>query len=161
MTRTLTRTATFGALVAVLSFSSLSYGQAKIDMSDGRWVSLGGGLRTAFRSTQGTPGGTYTHNLTLESIRVYINSQVHEDFQVEANTEYGGPTSEFRVLDAVVKYAPNEKFNVWMGRHLPPSDRANLDGPYFLSAYDYPGLVSRYLRFSARVTTCSLPGARW
>jgi hypothetical protein len=31
-----------------------------------------------------------------------------------------------------------------MGRHLPPSDRANLDGPYFLSTWDYPGLVSRY-----------------
>jgi hypothetical protein len=63
---------------------------------------------------------------------------------VEFNTEYSAPVSELRVLDAVVKFAPSEYFNVWAGRHLPPSDRANLDGPYFLSIYDYPDLASRY-----------------
>jgi hypothetical protein len=145
MKLTLARTAAgLGVGLAILCSASLSYGQAKIPMSEDRWVSLGGGLRTSFRSTQTAPGGSYGQTFSLDSIRLYVNSQLHKDFQVEANTEYGGLTSEFRVLDAVVKYAPNEYFNIWMGRHLTPSDRANLDGPYFLSAYDYPGLVSRY-----------------
>src|SRR5688572_19289313 len=144
MKRTFTRRlADFGVLIAILCSSSLVYGQAKIDMSDGRWVSVGGGLRTAYRGFQATPSGNYIHDISLDSIRLYFNAQVHEDFQVEANTEYDG-SGEIMVLDAVVKYAPNEYFNVWMGRHLTPSDRANLDGPYFLSVYDYPGLVSRY-----------------
>jgi hypothetical protein len=82
--------------------------------------------------------------INLDSVRLYVNTLLHKDFQVEFNTEYVAPVSDLRVLDAVVKYAPSEYFNVWMGRHLPPSDRANLDGPYFLSTFDYPGLVSRY-----------------
>ena len=136
---------TFSLFLILVCFSSTAFGQAKIELSDGRWVSLGGGLRNSFRSTETSPdSGSYVQKFTLESVRLYINSQLHEDFQVELTTEYGGPTSEYRVLDAVVKYAPSPYFNVWMGRHLTPSDRANLDGPYFLSAYDYPGLVSRY-----------------
>lgn len=120
------------------------YGQAKITLPEDRWVSLGGGLRTNFRSTETAPeSGSYMQKFTLESVRLYVNSQLHKDFQVELNTELGAET-DFRILDAVVKYAPSEYFNVWMGRHLTPSDRANLDGPYYLSTWDYPGLVSRY-----------------
>jgi hypothetical protein len=111
-------------------------------MSEDRWVTVGGGLRTAYRASEGAGDG-YTHDISLDSIRLYFNAQVHKNFQVEANTEYDA-LGKLNVLDAVVKYAPNEYFNIWMGRHLTPSDRANLDGPYYLSAYDYPGLVSRY-----------------
>ena len=132
-------------LITILACSPVVYGQAKINLDEGRWVSLGGGLRTAFRAAEEAPdSGTYLQTITLESVRLYVNSQVHQNILVEMNTEYAGATSEFRVLDAVVKYTPSQYFNIWMGRHLPPSDRANLDGPYYLSTYDYPGLVSRY-----------------
>lgn len=134
-----------GAFVVLMFCTSAIYGQAKIQLDEGRWVSLGGGMRTAFRSTETAPdSGKYVQKISLDSARLYINSQLHKDFQVELTTEYVAPISELRVLDAVVKYAPSEYFNIWMGRHLPPSDRANLDGPYFLSTYDYPGLVSNY-----------------
>jgi hypothetical protein len=135
--------ATLSVLIVMIS-SSIAFGQAKINMDDNRWVSVGGGLRTAFRSTETAPdSGTYAKDFTLESIRLYVNAQLHKDFQAEFNTEYDG-SGDINVLDAVVKYSPKEYFNIWMGRHLVPSDRANLDGPYFLNAYDYPGLVSRY-----------------
>jgi len=45
-------------------------------------------------------------------------------------------------LDAVAKFnfAPIE---IWVGRHLPPSDRSNLDGPFYLNAaYTYPMIQS-------------------
>jgi hypothetical protein len=135
----------FSALIAFMICSTLAYGQAKIQIDPDRWVTVGGGLRTAFRSTEtGPDSGSYVQKFSLDSTRLYVNAQVHKDFQVEMTTEYVAPISELRVLDAVVKFAPSEYFNVWAGRHLPPSDRANLDGPYFLSAYEYPGLVSRY-----------------
>ncbi len=35
------------------------------------------------------------------------------------------------VLDAVARIELNPKFNIWAGRFLPPSDRANLAGPYY------------------------------
>jgi hypothetical protein len=113
-------------------------------MPEGRWVSLGGGMRTSFRATEtGSSTGTYNQNFMIDSIRIYINSEFHKDFAIEVNTEYDG-SSDIGILDAVVKYQPNEKFNIWMGRHITPSDRSNLDGPYFLSIFDYPSLVSLY-----------------
>src|SRR6202158_1237081 len=35
-------------------------------------------------------------------------------------------------------------FNVWMGRFLPPTDRANLSGPYYQNAWNYPATVNGY-----------------
>jgi hypothetical protein len=132
------------SVLIVLISSSIAFGQAKINMDDNRWVSVGGGLRTAFRSTETAPDSDiYSKDFTLENIRLYVNTQLHKDFQAEFNTEYDG-SGDIMVLDAVVKYSPRPYLNIWMGRHLVPSDRANLDGPFFLNAYDYPGLVSRY-----------------
>ncbi|MGY8765255.1 MAG: hypothetical protein ACKVI5_00195, partial [Nitrospinaceae bacterium] len=42
-----------------------------------------------------------------------------------------------RLLDAVAKINI-AGFDFWTGRFLPPSDRSNLDGPYFLNAYQFP-----------------------
>lgn len=130
---------------AVCLWAGPAFGQAKITMDDGRSLTIGGGLRTSFRTTETGPDtGDYNQDILLDSVRLYFNAQVAKDLQVEFNTDYGQPDSDLRVLDAVVKYTPSPYFNVWMGRHLPPSDRANLAGPYFANAYDYPGLVSRY-----------------
>ncbi len=118
-------------------------GQAKIDLDDGRWVSIGGGLRATFRAAE-QPDNTYTKNFDLDNARLYVNSQIHEFLTLEFNTEYVQSSSEIRVLDGVAKFSPSEYFSLWAGRHLPPSDRANLDGPFYLAAYEYPGLVSRY-----------------
>ena len=35
------------------------------------------------------------------------------------------------MLDAVARFELSPKFNIWAGRLLPPSDRANLSGPYY------------------------------
>ena len=144
MKRTFTHCLAALSVLIVLISSSIAFGQAKINMDDNRWVSVGGGLRTAFRSTETFPdNGIYAKDFMLDNIRLYVNAQLHTNFQAEFNTEYDG-SGDINVLDAVVKYSGSPYFNIWMGRHLVPSDRANLDGPFFLNAYDYPGLVSRY-----------------
>lgn len=131
-------------LVLVCAAAVGASAQAKITAADGRSVSVGGGLRTLFRTTDGPETGDSLKEFVLESARLYVNADVHQDISVEFNTEYGSADSTLRVMDAVVKYAPSPYFNVWMGRHLPPSDRPNLAGPYFSVPFDYPGLVSRY-----------------
>jgi len=145
MKRILWRRSIFSALlVTTLTLSATEVnGQFRVELDDGRWIQVGGGIRSTFRAAE-QPGGSYTNDVSLDNTRLYFNAQPHESFLVEMNTEYVGSTSEIKVLDAVAKFGPNESFNVWAGRHLPPSDRANLDGPFFLSAYEYPGLVSRY-----------------
>ena len=47
------------------------------------------------------------------------------------NTEYNGAGNDVDVLDAAAQFEFSDKFNVWVGRFLPPSDRANLYGPYY------------------------------
>ena len=47
------------------------------------------------------------------------------------NTDYNGANNDVDVLDAVGQFAFSSKFNIWFGRFLPPSDRANLYGPYY------------------------------
>ncbi|HET9217720.1 MAG TPA: hypothetical protein VFR18_12115, partial [Terriglobia bacterium] len=48
MKRTFTHCLAAMSVLIVLTSSSIASGQAKINMDDNRWVSVGGGLRTAF-----------------------------------------------------------------------------------------------------------------
>jgi hypothetical protein len=83
------------------------------------------------------PVYTVNHNL-----RPYINGQVHEYVKFEGNLDSNA--GDIVVLDAILKLEFHDYFNVWLGRFLPPSDRANLSGPYFQNAWTYPGGVHAY-----------------
>jgi hypothetical protein len=67
----------------------------------------------------------------LNSVRLYVNGPVTERIKFMFNTEYNGASNDIGVLDAVAMIEFSPKFNVWFGRFLPPSDRANLYGPYY------------------------------
>lgn len=41
------------------------------------------------------------------------------------------------ILDAIAKFEFNEHFNFWIGRMLLPADRAELNGPFYHSTYDF------------------------
>ncbi len=87
--------------------------------------------------TEGSPTYTLNHNL-----RPYLSGQVHRYVKFEANLD--SSEADIVVLDAIVKLEFNDYFNLWAGRFLPPSDRANLSGPYFQNAWTYPGNVNAY-----------------
>jgi hypothetical protein len=115
-------------------------------MTGGR-LKLGVGLRSTVRAVEdGSANGKhYSYQGDLENIRLYTTSKLTDRFAVEFNTEFdSGNDDAVRVLDAVLKYNHSDAFNLWLGRHLPPSDRSNLDGPYYLATFDFPGLTSRY-----------------
>jgi len=93
-------------------------------------VTVGAGLRSSY--THISPDGEDdTDKFALDSARIYVNGPVTEQIKFMFNTEYDGSSNKIGVLDAVARIELSPKFNVWMGRFLPPSDRANLYGPYY------------------------------
>ena len=89
-------------------------------------VSVGGGLRA------GASWGDGDDNYGLNNVRLYINGTVGPA-SIEVNTESSADGSELdaTILDAVAKLSVSDSVNVWVGRFLAPSDRANLSGPYY------------------------------
>ena len=93
-------------------------------------VTLGGGVRTSFVHTE-PDGGEGTDTFALDSARLYVNGTVTPTIKVMFNTEYNGAGNDVEIMDAVVRLEFSDKFNVWFGRFLEPSDRSNLYGPYY------------------------------
>jgi hypothetical protein len=101
---------------------------------------VGGGLDTSTGTTSGDSLGINTLD-----VRPYISGQVHPLLKFEGNLDLNnGDQGRIHVLDAVAKFEPDDLFNVWFGRFLPPSDRANLSGPYYQNAWNFPTGVNGY-----------------
>ncbi len=104
-------------------------------------VTVGGGMRTSFSATDydfddgdGGTGSDSTSDFALNSARLYISGKATDNISFMFNTEYNSNDEEIRVIDAAAQFAfAGGKHNIWVGRFLPPSDRANLYGPYYAS----------------------------
>jgi len=96
---------------------------------------VGGGLRTSFVSTDyDAEGAESASDFAINSARLYFSGKATENIGFMFNTEYNSNDEEIRIIDAVAQFAfDGGKHNVWVGRFLPPSDRANLYGPYYAS----------------------------
>ena len=140
------------ALVLCLALPSLAFAGAKIKIDDTKYFQIGMGFRANMNTVEDAAanGTDDTIDIAVNNMRIYTVSQVHKNIQIEYNTELSSGTADgttdsamrVRLLDAVAKFnfAPIE---VWVGRHLPPSDRSNLDGPFYLNAaYTYPMIQS-------------------
>jgi len=100
-------------------------------------VTVGAGVQTAFVNDQ-PEGADASNRFELVTVRLYVNGPVTNKINFTFNTEYDGiggtsPNVNNRliVLDAIARLEFSPKFNIWAGRFLPPSDRANLYGPYY------------------------------
>ena len=87
-------------------------------------------MKTSFVHTD-PEVGTSTDQFLLNSARIYVSGGVVENIKFMFNTEYNGNSSQIGVLDAAARLEFKPEFNIWMGRMLPPSDRANMYGPYY------------------------------
>lgn len=116
-----------------------SYSGATFKIDDTKWVSIGAGLRTSFKSVEdGANGSKWTNDFNLDNIRLYLNGQIHKYIKMEFNTDCqtcsnGG---EMRILDAIGKFELNPMFNVWAGRMLVPAERREMNGPFYSSIYN-------------------------
>ncbi|MHB8482169.1 MAG: hypothetical protein ACYDBV_05445 [Nitrospiria bacterium] len=153
----------FLGISLLVTFGALSEARAggMIKIDDDKWISVGAGLRTDFSSAQNAaPNGTdSSKNFTLDSMRLYTNGQIQKYIKFTFNTEIDpGNKSAVRVLDAIAQIEFSDYFNIWMGRLLPPSDRSNLDGPYYLNSFNFPFVQNYPALFDGRDNGLALWG---
>jgi hypothetical protein len=98
-------------------------------------VTIGGGARTSivYDSPEDADG---TSRVFLDSARLYVNGSPTEHIKFMFNTEYDGHNNQIGVLDAVAMWSGSDKVNIWFGRFIAPSDRANLYGPYYANHWN-------------------------
>lgn len=147
--RGLLRIGAKAAPAMALAISCLTTGETArarvvIPLGEEQWFSVGFGLRPFFSDvTRNNTPGTNPDRVDLESFRLFSSASFNQYLKATFNTEITSNRT-IEVLDGYAQFEPLDEINVWGGRMLPPSDRANLDGPYYLLGWSYPGVVSRY-----------------
>jgi hypothetical protein len=106
-------------------------------------LDLGLGLRTEFSFDPDRDAGDAPVYGIAYDLRPYLSGQINRYIKFEGNLD-SESTNNIRVLDAVLKLEFGDYFNIWTGHFLPPSDRSNLSGPYYLNAWSYPTGVHAY-----------------
>lgn len=93
-------------------------------------LSIGGGIQGSYShtTTHGTPD---LDQFSLDHGRLYFSGDVTKEIGFIFNTEYNSNTNTMQILDAAGQLHLSPKLNIWFGRFLPPSDRANLYGPFY------------------------------
>ena len=93
-------------------------------------VTVGAGIQTSYEHTEPT-GSTSVDQFEANHVRLYFSGDITKDISAMVNTDYSSSTDNMQILDAVGEFHPSPMFNVWFGRFLPPSDRANFHGPFY------------------------------
>lgn len=124
--RPLSRTASIAVSAALLTAGGAA-GAADVALPA---ISLGAGMRASYTHSDLT-ATTSANDFALDSFRLYINGSVTDTIKFTANTEYNSTTDGVIVMDAIARFEYSDAVNIWAGRLLPPSDRANLYGPYY------------------------------
>lgn len=108
-----------------------------IEVGENHTVSFGAGMRAGYARNDDAS------DYSLQSVRLYVNGQIHEKVKFTFNTEcescvFGqdandpvGAAGDIDVLDAIAQFEFDPGFNIWIGRMLTPADRIELNGPYY------------------------------
>jgi hypothetical protein len=133
------------AVLASLAGASTGYAGQTFQGGDDKSLSLGFGLRTSFTSLEnGAPDGTSrSKTFNVDDARLYITGHLNKMVSGTFNTERDS-AGNIVLMDGFTEFAFSDTFNVRAGRLIPPSDRSNLDGPFYLNAWQFPGVVSQY-----------------
>jgi len=119
-------------------------------------INVGVGVRTVYSMTEDAAGSdtdgvsgdeSWDKDFNLDSMRLYFNARVTDNITLEINTdvhERSVTDDNINILDAFVEYKWNDYFHVRVGRHLPASDRYNLDGPYYGNSFFFPLVSQRW-----------------
>ena len=129
-------------------------GTIKSDDED-KYISLGMGIRTSFTSGEdrSASGAQWDNTFAVDNARVYINGGIHKYVKFTFNTECfncsvnggginGPPGGQFNgnsnmgLIDAIGKFEFTRTINFWVGRTLVPTERGELNGPFYHQVYD-------------------------
>jgi len=110
----------------------------------------------------GPTGGQWNNSFAVDNARVYINGGIHKYVKFTFNTECfncsvglggvaqnsntggapGGGGGQFNgnsnmgLIDAIGKFEFSRTINFWVGRTLVPTERGELNGPFYHQVYD-------------------------
>ena len=135
-------------LAALAASCALPFHQAlasaTIPIGPDKSVSVGFGMRSSYSSVEdGAADGSRSSDFNLDSARLFFGASLNKNIKGMFNTEWDG--EQIRVLDAVGMFEISPELNIWAGRLLAPSDRANMAGPYYsLGGGYWAGVASRY-----------------
>ncbi|HVB35520.1 MAG TPA: hypothetical protein VNJ52_14285 [Patescibacteria group bacterium] len=93
-------------------------------------LTVGGGIQTNYDHYQPDVGQSLDQ-FPLDHARLYFSGDITPHLSAMFNTDYDSTTNQMQILDFVGEFHASSKFNIWFGRFLPPSDRANLYGPFY------------------------------
>ncbi|MGE4605541.1 MAG: hypothetical protein AAEJ52_02240, partial [Myxococcota bacterium] len=147
MKRLLLGLTTISIVLAVGLTAGSAWAGYKMEIDEFKWISLGMGARFEAGATEKDTGNAWEKNFNVDSVRPYISGQVHEYIKFEVNLDFQTGTdldTYLRLLDGIVKFEFNDQVNIWGGRFLPPTDRANFSGPYFLNTWAFPLVAQKY-----------------
>ncbi|TFW20459.1 porin [Duganella callida] len=130
--------------IAVAAVTGNVWAGATVNFGEAKSVSVGFGLRESYTSAENAaPDGGRSNDFNLDSGRLYFGASLNKNIKGMFNTEWDG--DKIRVLDAAGQFAISPELNIWAGRLLSPSDRANMAGPYYsLGGGYWAGVASRY-----------------
>jgi len=97
-------------------------------------LTVGAGIQASYDHTE-PDSGTSLDQFQLNHLRLYFSGDITKNISAMVNTEYNSGTNNIGVLDAVGEFHTSPMFNIWFGRFLPPSDRANLYGPFYANEW--------------------------
>ncbi|MCP2006582.1 porin [Duganella violaceipulchra] len=132
-------------LAAAAAVAGNAYAGATVNFGEDKSVSVGFGMRESYTSAKnGAPDGTdRSSDFNLDSARLFLGASLNKNIKGMLNTEWDG--DKIRILDAAGQFAISPELNIWAGRLLSPSDRANMAGPYYsLGGGYWAGVASRY-----------------
>lgn len=116
----------------------------RMELDDYRWLTIGAGYRGSGLWVQ-NQAGNYRDRYSNDNARLYLNAQVHKYLKFELNTECffcnntsagDSPKLLYSILDVVGKFEYNQYINIWGGRMLVPTERGELNGPYYHATHD-------------------------
>jgi hypothetical protein len=144
------KTKSLAIAVALASTTTLtpvvSQAAGTITFGEDKYVSVGFGMRASYTNAEdGANDGSNSNDFSLDSARLYVAGSLNEYIKGMFNSEKSGGNDTFQVIDAAGIFQVTPDIQIWAGRFLSPSSRANMAGPYYTSGDGYwQNIAARY-----------------
>jgi hypothetical protein len=140
--------ATMALVAGVASTVPSAYAGGTIKGDDDKFISIGMGIRQSFNMAEdgSASGAQWSNGFAIDNARIYINGGIHKYVKYAFNTDCfncaslsgnaGPANSAVGLLDAIGQFEFTEKVNFWVGRTLVPTERGELNGPFYHAVFD-------------------------
>ena len=145
--------ATLALVAGMAATVPIAYAGGTIKNADDpdKYISLGMGIRTSFTSGEdkSASGAQWNNAFAVDNARIYINGGIHKYVKFTFVTECfncsvngnGVPVGAYGndnigLIDAIGKFEFSRTVNFWVGRTLVPTERGELNGPFYHQVYD-------------------------